>query len=205
MSIEIKVGTTNDAKVKQIKGALFPLGLEVIGITLAEKETLPKVVEDGKTAEENAIKKATVYAKALSRRVLSMDNALYIDDLSNDEQPGLHVRRIGGKEATTDEEMVRYYSEVIGKLGERVTGRWEFGVCIADPEGNYSTTTIISPRVFTSTPSKNIIPQYPLEALQIDPESGKYISDMNQEEQNAFWQKAIGKQLCDFVQSSLSL
>lgn len=201
MGKELTVGTTNEAKVNQIRGALAPLGLDVQGVI--DKSKLPKVKEDGKTAEENAAKKAVAYAKALGTRVLSMDNALYLNGLRDDEQPALHVRRVGGKETTTDQEMVEYYSEVIARLGDKVTGRWEFGVCIADPEGNYSTTTIISPRIFTSIPSKKVVPGYPLEGLQIDPDSSKYISDMNQEEQNLFWQKAIGKQLCDFVQSSL--
>lgn len=201
MTKEILVGTTNKAKVEQIRGALLPLGLVVVGAK--DKESLPKVEEDGKTAVENAVKKALAYAREFNRPVLSMDNALYLDGLPDNEQPALHVRRIGGKEATTDEEMVKFYSETMGKLGQIVTGRWEFGVCIAYPDGTNYATTIVSPRIFTKTVSQNIVAGYPLESLQIDPESGKYIADMAKEEQDLFWQKAIGKQLCEFVKSSL--
>ncbi len=42
---------------------------------------------------------------------------------------------------------------------------------------------------------------YPLESIQIDPQSQKYISEMTQDEQNNFWQKAIGQPLLEFVQS----
>ncbi|MFL5802701.1 MAG: hypothetical protein ACJ8CR_13285, partial [Roseiflexaceae bacterium] len=40
---------------------------------------------------------------------------------------------------------------------------------------------------------------YPLESLQIEPEGGKYISEMTSEEQDAFWQRIVGKELCLFV------
>ncbi len=90
----ITIGTTNPAKVAQIAGALAPIGIEVVGVV--DKKLLPEVIEDGTTVQENARKKAVSYAKALSRRVFSMDNALYLDGLSPQDQPGIHVRRIGG-------------------------------------------------------------------------------------------------------------
>src|SRR3989338_1275761 len=91
---EIMVGTTNEAKVKQIRGALFSLGVSVKGVT--DKSLLPDVKEDGNTAQENAKKKAVAYAQALNKAVLSMDNALYFKGLPDDEQPGVNVRRING-------------------------------------------------------------------------------------------------------------
>ena len=45
-----------------------------------------------------------------------------------------------------------------------------------------------------------MIPGYPLESLQIDQASGKYISDMTDAEQEEFWQRAVGEELCAFVQ-----
>lgn len=197
---EIIIGTTNEAKVKQIRGALAPLALAVRGID--KKTALPHIDEDGKTALENAIKKALAYAKALNMTVLSMDNALYFDELAPNEQPGLHVRRIPtDSERPSDDEMLRYYAALVSRFGERTSGRWEFGVCIASPDGKYETTTILSPRIFTNIPSASIVPGYPLESMQIDPETGKYISEMSQEEQDVFWQRAIGKPLQEFVKN----
>jgi inosine/xanthosine triphosphate pyrophosphatase family protein len=49
---EITFGTTNEAKIKQIRGALAPAGIEVNGVL--DKSLLPEVLEDGKTAIENA-------------------------------------------------------------------------------------------------------------------------------------------------------
>lgn len=196
---ELTFGTTNEAKIKQIRGALVPAGIEVNGV--ADKSVLPVVVEDGKTANENARKKALAYAKALGKTVFSMDNALYINGLTEDRQPALNVRRIDGHTATTDEEMIEYYSKLIQNLGGKAEGYWEFGICIATPEGDYRETTIKSPRTFVSTPTTNRQEGYPLESIQIDPATGKYIADMTQQEQDIFWQKAIGSKLLEFVKS----
>lgn len=196
---ELIFGTTNHAKVLQIRGVLSPAGINIEGV--ADKNMLPEVIEDGKTANENARKKALAYAKALNKTVFSMDNALYINGLSDDRQPALNVRRIDGKTATTDEEMIEYYSKLIESLGGKAEGYWEFGICIATPEGNYKETTIKSPRTFVSTPTTSRQAGYPLESIQIDPASGKYIADMTQEEQDTFWQQAIGEKLLEFVQS----
>ena len=131
-----------------------------------------------------------------------MDNALYLDGLDGTLQPGINVRRIPDSIGRpTDDELRDYYSKLIGGLGEKINGRWEFAVCIAKSNGDIYETTIISPRIFTAKPSANAVSGYPLESLQIEPQSGKYISDMNQEEQDRFWQEAIGTELCRFVSS----
>ena len=196
---ELIFGTTNEAKIKQISGALAPANIEVNGVV--DKSILPEVIEDGTTANENARKKAIAYAKALGKTVFSMDNALYINGLTSDRQPALNVRRIDGKTATTDEVMIEYYSKLIESLGGKAEGYWEFGICIATPEGEYKETTIKSQRTFVSTPTINRQAEYPLESIQIDPTSGKYIADMTQQEQDIFWQQAIGDKLLEFVQS----
>lgn len=198
---ELIIGTTNQAKVLQIKGALAPANINVVGIE--NKSLLPEVAEDGKTANENARKKALAYAEALGQTVFSMDNALYFNGLSDDKQPGLNVRRMPGySDRPTDEDMIEYYSRLVANLGGAVDGYWEFGVCIATPDGKYVETLIKSPRKFVSTPSDKRQPGYPLESIQIDPVSGKYIAEMTQSEQDVFWQKAIGEKLLEFVKSN---
>lgn len=195
---EILFGTTNEAKVKQVQGALTPIGVRVRGV--ADATLLPAVTEDGSTAAENARKKALAYAAALHTTVLSMDNALYFDSFPSEQQPGLNVRRIdAGVARPSDDDLLRYYSALVGRLGGTLKARWEFAFCIASPERNYEETIIISPRIFTSVPSDKTIPGYPLESIQLDPVTGKYISEMSQNEQDVFWQHAIGEPLQEFV------
>ena len=192
-------GTTNPAKVLQIQGALKSLGLTVMGL-----EQPINVVEDGTTAQENARKKATAYARALGKKVFSMDNALYLDGLPDGEQPGINVRRIpSASSRPSDVELRSHYASIVDNHGGRMTGRWEFAVALADPSGKVSEITITSPRIFTTPPSPHTVEGYPLESLQIDPESGLYISEMSQDEQDSFWEKMIGEPLREFIKESL--
>lgn len=196
----IIVGTKNTAKINQIQGALALEGIQVEGLPLDIE--FEEVEEDGTTAQENARKKAMYYSGVLGKPVLSMDNALYFDDLESEHQPGINVRRIDGRDdRPTDEEMTEYYQKLITKLGERVNGHWEFAICVAYPDGTVCETTIISPRIFVDQKSEKVVPGYPLESLQIDPETEEYISEMTEVDQANFWQKAIGVPLCEFVNS----
>lgn len=193
----LTIGTTNPAKIAQIKDALSSLSIVVDGVV--DKTLLPTVVEDGHTVQENARKKALAYACALGRTVLSLDNALFLDGLSPEAQPGVHVRRIGGTEAATDAELLQHGIALITSLGGKATGYWEYGVCIANPDGEFWELTLKTPRVFTSAPSQRIVSGYPLESIQIDPETNIYISEMSTEERATFWQRTLGKPLAEFV------
>lgn len=199
--MELIYGTKNKAKLEQLKGALAKLPIEIIGLPHRD---LPDVEEDGKTAQENARKKATTYARILNTPVLSMDIALYFDGLVEEKQPGIFVRRFAGKERATDDEVFDYYSAIVKQLGERVGGRWEYFVCVAYPDGKVFETIVVTPRIFVSSASPVRIEGYPLEAIQIDPDSGKYISEMKSQEQDEYWQKTIGKELCDFINKYIS-
>lgn len=193
------MGTTNPAKISQLNGCLSLIGIKVVGVE--NKSILPTVEEDGKTVAENARKKAIVYAAALGHRVISMDNALYIDGLPADKQPGLHVRRLNGVDANSDDELLLNGQKLISSLGGRATGYWHYGVCVADPNGEYWETDIKTPRVFSSNVSKERVEGYPLESIQIDPQTGKYISEMSQVERDEFWQRTIGQGVIKLVQS----
>lgn len=195
------MGTTNPAKVAQVRDALASAGVEVEGV--ADKKLLPEVTEDRTTVQENARKKAVAYAKAIGQTVLSMDNALFLDGLAPEDQPGIHVRRIGGSFAATDAELLDHGAALVKSLGGNVTGYWEYGICIADPSGKVWETTLRTPRVFTSKRSDKSVPGYPLESIQIDPKTGKYISEMTSEEMASFWQRTLGTPLCSFVSSVL--
>ena len=135
-----------------------------------------------------------------------MDNALYIDGLPKKKQPSINVRRINSKtNRPSDKELLNHYSKIIKSLGNEVNGHWEFALCISTTEGKIKETTIISPRTFTNEASKKTIKGYPLESIQIDPDSKKYISEMTQKEQDQFWQKAIGEPLKKFIKNALGI
>ena len=128
-----------------------------------------------------------------------MDNALYLDKLPDELQPGLNVRRIPGHtERPSDMEALAYYSDLIAKLGG-TSGRWDFACCLANAAGSIGETVIRSPRLFVSTPSCKVIPGFPLDSLQVDPDAGVYISEMNTEQREVFRRKGFGRDLCAFI------
>ena len=120
--MKLLYGTTNNGKLHAMKNALKDFDVELIGLKDIEGE-LPKIREDGKTPLENAEIKARAYYKTFGIPVFSCDSGLYFEELSEEEQPGLHVRRVNGKELT-DEEMIEYYAALAGKYGGKITGRY---------------------------------------------------------------------------------
>ena len=204
---ELVIATTNSAKLQQLQDALAPLALHLESLQDYPGSEHIDIVENGKTAKENAWLKATGYTTFLNATVLSMDNALYLDGLPADRQPGLHVRRIygdGHPAYPTDKTLLDHYSTLIRRLGEQIDGYWEFGICIATVQGQTFETSIRSQRKFVADASPKINTGYPLESLQIDPTTGKYISEMHSQEKATFWQHRIGVPLCAFVQEALA-
>lgn len=197
---EIIYGTSNPAKVAQVRDVLEPLGFTVK--SLADFDSQIIVEEDGTTAEENAIKKAVAYSRELDKPVLSMDVALYFNDLPDDQQPGLNVRRISEGSRPSDEEMLMYYTELATSMGDRLRAYWRYAFALAWPDGRKISFTHDTPRIFVSQPSEKIVEGFPLESLQINPENNKYISEMDKEELAVFWRESIGVPLTQFVSSN---
>ena len=114
--MKVLFATTNPAKVKKYKKALEEKGIELL--TLKDLDINIKVEETGKNAIENAYIKAKSYYEVAHMPTIGMDNCLFVEELSEEEQPGTHVRRINGKELT-DEEMIEYYTNLVKKQGDK--------------------------------------------------------------------------------------
>jgi XTP/dITP diphosphohydrolase len=86
----IWVATSNPGKLRDFAGAAEPFGIAVTNIP--HFSSLPQVVEDGTTFEQNAHKKAKSYSLALpGELVLADDSGLEIDALGG--APGVHSAR----------------------------------------------------------------------------------------------------------------
>lgn len=88
-------------------------------ITPKELEIKVNVIEDGKTAVENAIKKAQAYYEETKILTIASDSALFIDDIPSNKQLGLFVRRVNDK-VLSDDEMIEYYTKLIEFIGENI-------------------------------------------------------------------------------------
>jgi inosine/xanthosine triphosphate pyrophosphatase family protein len=195
MAHELIYGTKNPSKIAQVQDALKDLDIHIVGLG----DVAITVDEDRETPEENARKKAVEYAQELEKTVLSMDAALYFNDVDQSSQPGLYVRRIPGNPSATDNELIAYYTKLINDHGGSLDGYWEFSFALGWPNGASEAFVSQTHRTFVGLPDTNILPGYPLESIQIDPQSGKYITELSQDEQAAAWHETLGIPLAKFI------
>src|SRR5689334_8816533 len=103
----ILIATSNPGKLRDFAGAAAVHGIEIAG--LPNFSSLPLVVEDGLTFEDNARKKAEEYSAFVSGEiVLADDSGLEIDALNG--APGVHSARYAADEphladTNTDDEL----------------------------------------------------------------------------------------------------
>ena len=125
--MKVLFATTNPAKVKKYREELKKRGIELL--TINDLEINLNVEETGKNALENAYIKAKAYYDETHITTIGMDNNLFIEELSEEEQPGTHVRRINGK-TLTDDEMIEYYTNLVRTHGGKLTAKWVYGMVI---------------------------------------------------------------------------
>ncbi|MBQ4522208.1 MAG: hypothetical protein IJA10_04575 [Lachnospiraceae bacterium] len=181
--MKILYGTGNPAKLDAMKRHLVGLGIEVIGLRDIDME-IPEVMEDGNTPLENARKKAVEYYQAFQMPVFSCDSGLYIENIPEEEQPGVHVRTINGN-YLSDDEMIDYYVGLAEKYGD-LKAQYKNAICLVLNEQDIfeaMTEGMASePFIITSKPHKIRKKGFPLDSLSIDIKSGKYYYDLGEEE-----------------------
>ena len=178
----ILYGTGNPAKLEAMRRRLERLNIEIIGLRDVEGE-IPNVEEDGSTPLENARKKALEYYKAFHMPVFSCDSGLYIDNIPEEEQPGVHVRTVNGK-YLSDDEMIEYYTGLARKYGD-LTARYRNAICLVmDEENIYEAmeeNTASEKFIITSKPHSTIRKEgFPLDSISLDIATGKYFYDLDE-------------------------
>ena len=183
-NIKLLYGTTNKAKITVMENTVGDLGIELISLNDLNCE-LPVIVENGKTPLENAEIKARAYYETFHMPVFSCDSGLYFDELSDEEQPGIHVRRVNGRELS-DEEMTGYYASLARKHGGKLTGRYRNAIYfILDEKSHYSSMDMsiaTEPFMLVSTPHPKRVEGFPLDSLSKDIRTGEYYYDLEERE-----------------------
>jgi len=91
----VLVATSNPGKIRDFAGAALPNNIEIAAIP--NFASLPTVVEDGKTFEANARKKAEQYSRLIpDELVIADDSGLEVDALGG--APGVHSARYAADE-----------------------------------------------------------------------------------------------------------
>ena len=178
---KVLFATGNESKAKRFKKGLLENDIEIITLNDIEKNI--NIEENGKDAIENALIKARAYANVYNLPVFAMDDNLYIDDIPEDKQPGMYVRRVNGKRLN-DNEMIEYYSNLAHEYGKngKLTCRWVYGIAVIK-DGKESTYTWSKEDFYiVDKPSNKINSGYPLNTISINKKLNKYFTDMTEED-----------------------
>ncbi len=123
------LATHNPDKRVEIADLLGNLGIVVR--SLAEFPQVPEVVEDGKTCEANAIKKAKTIADYTGLTAVADDTGLEVDALGG--RPGVHAARYAGAHASYEDNWKKLLYELDGVAFEQRGARFLTVVAIASP------------------------------------------------------------------------
>ena len=128
--MKLVLATRNQDKVREI-GKILKIedGIELL--SLHNYPDAPDVVEDGKTYEENAIKKASELAEYTGHLTIADDSGLEVDALGG--APGVHSARYAGENASDRDRIVKLLSALQNVPDDRRLGRFICAVAIADP------------------------------------------------------------------------
>lgn len=186
--MKILFGTGNQAKLDVMRRRLEELNIEIIGLKDIDME-IPEIEEDGETPLENARKKALGYYHAFQIPVFSCDSGLYIENIPEEIQPGVHVRTIQGK-YLTDDEMLDYYTKLAAKYGD-LKARYRNAICLVMDEKHIyegmEENMASEPFLITSKPHSTIRKEgFPIDSISIDIKTGKYYYDLEEDELDQF-------------------
>lgn len=199
---ELLFATGNASKFARFSEKLLKKG--ILLKSLKDVNINIDVEENGKTAIENAIIKAKVYYEATKMTTVAMDDTMYIDDIPENKQPGVFVRRVNGKRLN-DEEMIEYYTnlaKIYGKDGKLNT-KWILGMAIIK-NGNISTYTGITDEYYlVDKPAKEIKEGYPLSSILINKKVNKYDIYLTEEDKKIG--QADDSEFIDFIEKTINV
>ena len=198
--MDILFATGNPSKVKRFAKGLEKEGINILTLNDIDKKV--EIEENGKNAIENAIIKAKAYSKIVNMPVLAMDDNLYIENVPEEKQPGMFVRRVNGKRLT-DEEMIEHYTNLVKEYGEngKLICRWVYGMAIIN-NGKISTYSWSKDDFYmVDKKSPKINPGYPLDTISINIKLNKYFTDITEEDKHNLYEDE--QNVIDFIVSNV--
>ena len=161
------------------------------------------VIEDGETAVENAIKKAKAYYEVAKMPVLTDDAGLYVDKFSDEEQPGLYVKRVDGIENLSNEEIVDRYIAKLNKYGGESLANYFVGVCLINEDGIINSDSLEEKKFLLTSKKceKKSMNGAILECISYDLECKKYYDERTLESED----KEFDNKYLQFIKESLSI
>lgn len=126
------VATTNPGKFDEVQAFLRDFPLQIV--SLRSLTNPPAVIEDGKTFEENALKKALTIAKFSGLATLADDSGLVVEVLNG--APGIYSARYAGVEGNDHLNNQKLLRELVEVPANRRTARFVCALALCVPESS---------------------------------------------------------------------
>ncbi len=197
---EVIVATNNKGKFREIQEALKDLPLKLV--PLWELPEPIKIVEDGNTYEENALKKAREVAKRTGKLSIADDSGLEVEPLGG--APGIHSAHYAGEGATDRENNRKLLEALRGLPLERRKATFRCFIAAVDPVTGWE--KVVQGRceglILEEERGNN---GFGYDPLFFVPERGKTLAEMSLEEKNSLSHRGRALQtLRDVLKSYLS-
>lgn len=194
---QILFATTNPSKVKRFREELLKKGIELISLKDLNIEL--NTLENGKDVIENAIIKAQACYKKIKMPVIGMDDSLYMENVPEDKQPGLYVRRVNGRNLT-DDEMLDHYINLVNEYGinGRIDCKWIYGLAVINEYGEIKTYSWSKDNFYmVNKQSSKMNPGYPLNSISKYKGIDQYFTDITEEDKKLI--KVNENDVVDFI------
>ena len=129
--MELVVATKNKKKLEEIKEILKGLDLKIS--SLINYNRIPRIIEDGRTFRDNAIKKAVKIARFTKKLTLGEDSGLCVDALGG--KPGVYSSRFAGKNKSDAGNNAKVLKLLEGKPLNKRKAHYICAVALADKDG----------------------------------------------------------------------
>jgi XTP/dITP diphosphohydrolase len=173
------LATHNRHKVEEIASLLSDAPVTLL--SLDDLPRVPKVVEDGGTLEENAVKKAVAIADATGIASLADDTGLEVDAL--DGAPGVRSARYAGTDGDTAANNRKLLADLRDVPEAKRSARFRCVVALADPSGGVMTTEGMTAGMILSAPRG--VGGFGYDPLFLPDGHARTYAEMSAEEKNA--------------------
>jgi len=133
--MNIVLATRNKKKIEEIKRIVKDMPVTIY--TLDDFPECPEVEEDGKTFEENAVKKAKAVSEYAKMPALADDSGLEVYALNN--APGVLSARYAGEGADDRGNTEKLLNELVTVPNDKRGGRFVCVIALAFPDGRVKT------------------------------------------------------------------
>jgi XTP/dITP diphosphohydrolase len=182
--MKIVIATSNQNKLGELKELLKNFDVQIL--SLQDFPDIPDIIEDGKTFEENALKKARTVCRHTGLIAIADDSGLEVDYLKG--QPGVFSARYSGSDSNDK----RNYKKLLGELktiphAER-GARFRCVLSIAHPSDREQVVTGECRGFITTEPRG--VNGFGYDPVFLDPVSGLTFAEMGPAQKNKISHRA---------------